>query len=522
MRDMFKGIGISDAALATSAPTMAAPVPSTGTVYTSQVLANAMARKLSDAPAAKWLDPCAGHGAFTRAIVDMGVPAERIIALDLDHRVAVGDNMVAVARGVDFITWSGQTPDRFDRIIMNPPYVALSRVAEVLRSAALNVTTLGGGRLGLKANYWYAFVLASLRVLRPEGGLCAVLPAAYDFADYARGLRTLLPRKFRSFATYRCLEPLFGNVHDGSIVLVAHGFSGDAELPTRVETRVERRSGEDLIRALGEKETSEGTQTVVYSKAFAQHEIPPTQRLGSICSIVLGGVTGDADYFLLTESERRKLGLPITSVRPVVTRARHLAAALIDDAFWQRLRIAGERVWLFSPSPASMQYEGVAAYMGLSVDEGGCHREAFKIRTRDPWYKTPLPRRADAFLSGMSRRGPFLTLRTMPRLTATNTLYVVQFRNARTLDERAAWGVSLLSTYARNQLGERGRLYADGLLKFEPGDLLDLQLPTPPTTAGALGCFERATAAFISDNVSRAAAIADEWLKWRRRRPDPG
>ena len=102
----------------------------------------------------------------------------------------------------------------------------------------------------------------------------------------------------------------------------------------------------------------------------------------------------------------------------------------------------------------------------------------------------------DGFMSGMSGWGPWVVFRQMPRLAATNTLYMVRFLGVVDLDERAAWAMWLLTSEAARLLRRIGRRYADGLVKFEPGDIAELPIGRPTQTVGAyksyrqaLGCF---------------------------------
>ena len=67
-------------------------------------------------------------------------------------------------------------------------------------------------------------------------------------------------------------------------------------------------------------------------------------------NVNIGCVTGDAGYFLLTEEDRTANKLPMDSVRPVLSKARHLAKARVTKADWKALLDMNERVWLFHPS----------------------------------------------------------------------------------------------------------------------------------------------------------------------------
>jgi hypothetical protein len=52
--------------------------------------------------------------------------------------------------------------------------------------------------------------------------------------------------------------------------------------------------------------------------------------------------------------------------------------------------------------------------------------------------------------------------------------------------ERAAIGLSLLTTSAREELAKVGRRYADGLLKYEPGDLEKVEIPLVTELIGVI------------------------------------
>ena len=154
---------------------------------------------------------------------------------------------------------------------------------------------------------------------------------------------------------------------------------------------------------------------------------------------------------LLTEQERTSLGLPLTAMRPVVTRARHLQTPSITSVRWRQLLDAGERIWLFSPSKGVAKHAAVARYLRAGR-KGACRIDGYKIQAREPWYRTRLPARVDGFLSGMSKKLPFLVMKEMPQLSATNTLYVVRFRSTVDSATKFAVGTSLLSSQMRREL----------------------------------------------------------------------
>jgi hypothetical protein len=95
-------------------------------------------------------------------------------------------------------------------------------------------------------------------------------------------------------------------------------------------------------------------------------------------------------------------------------------------------------------------------------------------------------------------------------LTATNTLYVIRFLNAESADEKAAWAMWLLTTKAQRRLRAIGRRYADGLLKFEPGDIGKLVIDRPLKTSGAYREYKRAVRLLLAGKTRESRKIADK------------
>ncbi len=483
--------------------------PESCSVSTPAAVARAMVSALGDRNEDRWLDPCVGGGAFLRALSDIGVPPDRVTAVDIDQTQFPSDVLARTTRGLDFLAWARTTDKRFDKIIANPPYVALSRLPEPLRKSALNVSARSRGSLRSKSNYWPAFMHASLSLLQVGGSISFVLPAAWDYAKYAAQLRDEMPLEFSSFEVHRSRKPIFHPIQDGCIVVVGRGFRQGRSSKV---TRFEYDTPEALARGLAlEKHGRSETAPVL-----RLHNIGATKgrtcRLGDVISVRLGGVTGDASYFLMTEEERNARKLPLGSVRPVLSKARHLVSGEVSVREWRQLLDKGERIWLFDPPHRLCTHASVRSYIDLASGSGGCKRDRYKIRIRDPWYRTPLPYGPHGFLSGMSRLGPWICLRGMDRLTATNTLYTIRFRRLLTRDEQFSWALALITSRVRADLSSLGRVYPDGLLKYEPGDLQDILLPIPTRTAGAAELYCRAISVLLHGDPLASQQMADCWF----------
>jgi len=497
-------------------------VPRSAVVYTPTRLARAMVAAMGDHEGARWLDPCVGDGAFVEEIAALPVPKERITAFDINRNPSEKEERAQTYWEKDFIEWVLDEQTRepvapFDRIILNPPYVALSRISKLLSERAVSLELPDGSKLPMTANYWCAFLIASLKVLAPEGSLCAVLPAAWDYAYYARDVREYLKRAFDRFVEIRSRKPLFSDVQEGSVVIVGRGYAGFIRRE-RGLSRIERHqvgNAEEMQEKLYELAKWLGAHDGRPHGTRGVGE-PEVRRklLRDIVDIRIGAVTGDSRYFVLSEKQRVDQKLPQKAFRRVLSRANHLSAAIIDKKLWEELRDDNRRIWLFRPLGAVRKEPAVRRYLRLPEDKGGCRRKHYKIDSRKPWSITPLPGRIDGFLSGMSKSLPFLVLKgkDIPDLTATNTLYVVRFKDRLSLEQKAAWGVTLLSSSVRRQMEQRARVYADGLRKLEPSELGSLEVPEPPTRRGAITMLSRATQLLLAGKQAEAEALADTWL----------
>jgi adenine-specific DNA methylase len=469
-------------------------------VPTPPDLARAIVNALGDEPKARWLEPSHGAGIFIETISALGIDKDRIVGVDLDPKSSPADNLATTHRRTDFLKWAQTTDQRFDRIVGNPPYVSIKRLPPSLRTTAAQVLDVDGKAIGLSANVWYAFVLSSIELLNSGGTLAFVLPSAAEFADYSSLIREKIGKIFGSVELYRSKTSLFENVQEGTLVAIARGYN---EEPLGVR-RKEYDNKKSLIRAL-----SNGDLLGPRCRANPVHLSTSRVKLDSVATIRLGGVTGDAAYFLMNESKRQHYDLPVSAFTPVLSKAKHLRGPALSKRDWEGLKKAGERIWLFNPGKKHINDPSVYSYLQLLPENGGCRRDAYKVSIREPWYKTPLPLAPDAFLSGMNQKGPWLCINEMgDRLSATNTLYAVRF-HSREKEDWYMWALTLLTSYAQRQIRHIGRHYADGLVKFEPGPLGQIELPKVRIEADHKSLYFLAIKALFNSDLRGAKNIAN-------------
>jgi hypothetical protein len=471
-------------------------------------LARAIVDSIGDFPSAKWLEPSVGRGSFLEALASNGVESSRIRAVDIDRIAQPTDRFANVLRGRDFFAWARTTAETFDRIVGNPPFVAFDRLSPYLRRSAFNSPVPPFETITQGSNYWYAFLCGSLALLSKGGHLAFVLPAAWDYADYARHIRTEIHKHFHTVEVHRCTRPLFEDVQDGSVVLVArHYGAGPGKL-----VRKEYVTPQDMEKGLLGRGRSVEKDTVMPApKRRPSVGLHRLVQLHDVLRIGIGAVTGDSDFFLLNESRRKELQLPAACLRPALTKAKHLTAGCIDTQVWRELRDRDERVWLFHPTDSQLSIPTIQRYLRLTHRKGGCDRSAYKVQSRSPWYRVRLPQKCDAFLSGMSSTGPWLALNQMNRLVATNTLYVAQFNEDLSPKERYALAITLQTTTVAAEIRSKCRVYAQGLLKLEPSDLMSISLFLPKRSTETRATYLKITECLAAKDVHSARRMADKW-----------
>lgn len=482
-------------------------VPASCKVYTPAQLASALVGALKDEPTDVWLEPCFGQGAFLHALATIGVSPHRIVAVDLDKRVSDADHLATVYRGTEFLEWSLATRCRFSKIVANPPFVSFRRLSMSLHSVAMRLDCHWAGSTTGNSNLWFAFLRASLSLLKEGGSIGFIVPAAFEYAGYASTLRDKIPEHFAEFEVHRCREPLFDEVQDGCVVLIGRKYQS-ANLS---RTRCEYETATRLFLNIGKGKRPEPVVTR-FQESPSKHT---NVKVSEVLSVRIGCVTGDAQYFLLRESDRIRLALPVGALNPVLTRSRHLQNAVVTKAVWRRLRAQDERVWLFRPHRSHLDLPSVRKYLRLAPKKGGCSKQNYKVQLREVWYRPDLPPRVDGFLSGSSRVGPWISLRQYEKLSATNTLYCIGFNTPLSKSAKSAWSLSLLTSQFRRQLPRVIRRYPDGLEKIEPGDLMSLQIPVPDRIRGAVSAYRQAIRLLMNQGPIAAQEFADDWFRSR-------
>ena len=188
----------------------------------------------------------------------------------------------------------------------------------------------------------------------------------------------------------------------------------------------------------------------------------------------LGAVSGNNAFFRIRPSRAAAFGLgedELLDVLPPGSRA--LRGLTYSPATHRELTAHDEPTKLFHPGSDSLSAAG-EAYVRFGEEQGV--DGAYKCRVRSPWWRVPLPRTADIFITYMSHEGPRLVANG-GRVQALNSVHGLVLNSHKRL------GKDLLPLAALNSvtsLGAElvGRSYGGGVLKLEPREAANLPMPT--------------------------------------------
>jgi adenine-specific DNA-methyltransferase len=370
----------------------------------------------------------------------------------------------------------------YDAIIGNPPFIRYQEWTGEQRDRARFAALQQGVALTGLASSWAAFVAHSAGFLRPGGRLGLVLPAELLSVNYAAPVRRFLLENFASVELVVFDEQVFPDAEADTVLVKADGWkqqsTGRALLrQTRnAKTLNTLNAGTswaplDTTARWTPMALSPSTAGIV-EQLRADGVFAPLSEFGGTS---LGAVTGGNRFFALSPQRVRELGIPRRDLlRISPPGSAHLRGLALTDRAMSRLGQAGAPTWLLYPSsnpaPATLQY--IAFGHATGVDE------AYKCRVRKPWWKVPVLKAPDLFLTYMNADTARLTTNTAGA-RHLNSVHGVYLTEAHRDLARCLLPVASLNTMTLLSAELVGRSYGGGILKIEPREADRWLMPSP-------------------------------------------
>ena len=199
-------------------------------------------------------------------------------------------------------------------------------------------------------------------------------------------------------------------------------------------------------------------------------------ELGELCRVHRGQVTGANAVWVSTGPH------PLVPARfcvPAVTRARELIAAGLVLPPGAPLRAVISLPADLDDLPAG-ERDGVARFLRQATAAGAA--DSYVARHRSPWWRVRLGTPPPVLASYMGRRPPVFVRNQAGAsyLNIAHGLYPREPLDPGVLD-------ALTAFLSRSVAPEQGRVYAGGLVKFEPREMERLTVPGPALLAAGGG-----------------------------------
>ena len=478
-----------------------------GGYYTSAEVAAWLCKWAIRSPADQVLEPSCGDGAFLAAAVarfnELGLQgleiADQLTGTEiLDSEAArardrlrpeLGMRALDVVKNTDFFGWWQETSQpAFDVVIGNPPFIRYQTFPEPHRSRAMAIMEGVGLKPNRLTNIWVPFVVAAAMSLKVGGRMALVLPAELLQVTYAAQLRSFLTDRFTRLDIVACNELFFAKAEQEVVLLLADGALAEMSdtnvcrvtLTEAAKVAEITREEPAVLLAAAQPKTIRHDHEKWLKYFLSAREIefmrelraaPVTTTMKTHASVDVGVVTGKNEFFVLTGEQVEELDLEGYTT-PLVSRSIQLKGSQLDEAGWEALAAAGDRVHLLNIKPGQLDEMTEALRRYIRYGEAKGFHQGYKCSIRTPWYTVPATWAPDAFM--------FRQIYDFPRIVqntsgATSTDTIHRFRSKADEPERVIANTYTWLTAASAEI--EGRSYGGGVLELEPTEAERLLMP---------------------------------------------
>ncbi len=464
-----------------------------GAFFTPPELTSFIAEWAIRKPSDHVLEPACGEAEFILAAHDrlyaLGCSADRrnsqVLGFELHHESAKQALIRLLSCGysspievADFLSVDPKA--RVDVVIGNPPYIRFQVLSAEQQERMQEIAWRSGIALSALSSSWAPFVIHAASFLSVGGRLGFVLPAELLTVNYAAPIRAYLLESFASVQLVTFDKRVFPEVQEEVVVLLADGFgigSTDRliwrqcqdmdDLYTGIANDYVPPSPHERWSGIFAPKDAKDSLSLLLGTSFV--------RLEEWGSISLGAVTGCNSYFAVSARTISEYGLTEEDVLTLSPPgSRHLRRLALDGAALRILEEEGRQTRLFYPREGSLS-SGAEEYLafGESIDV----HQAYKCRKRTPWWKVPLTKLPDVFVTYMNAAGPNLCANEAAAYNL-NSCHGLVFDPGKRSIGRELLPLACLNSATFLGAELAGRAYGGGILKLEPREAANMPVPS--------------------------------------------
>lgn len=375
----------------------------------------------------------------------------------------------------------------YSAVIGNPPYIRYQDFAGEARARSREAALRAGVNLSGLASSWAAFTVHSALMLRKGGRLGLVVPAELLSVNYAAEVRRFLLDRFKKVDLVLFTERVFPGAQEEVVLLLADGFDEGSASHMSIYQAQNAAGLSEMLAATTWRPTNPSdkwTPSLLSSEALtAYNSLAGTSftTLDAWGETTLGMVTGNNRYFTMSPKDVTERKIPRSElVKLSPPGSSHLRGLMLSDYAWRELGKRGSATYLFRPSDSPSE----AALRYIHAGETAKVDQAYKCRVRKTWWKVPLVKPADLFLTYMNADTPRITTNAANALHL-NSVHGVYLRTAHRALGRELLPMAALTSMTLVGAETVGRAYGGGMLKIEPREADRLPVPSPDVVEAA-------------------------------------
>lgn len=182
------------------------------------------------------LDPASGPGTFMTLVDESEMKVANFTAVEIDpllHSIAstsIGECRFPISLiNADFLSEDLSLPT-FDAVIVNPPYIRHEKLRPELKQfLTTQFSEVAQQKLSQRTNLYGYFLLKALKLLKPDGVMCAIIYDSLHTTHYGKLLEDALSRVGEFVSRKRVDSPFHNRLIDAEILVIKK----------RVETKLE-------------------------------------------------------------------------------------------------------------------------------------------------------------------------------------------------------------------------------------------------------------------------------------------
>lgn len=428
------------------------------------------------------VDPGVGSGRFLRAAA-RAFPHARLIGVDSDPLsiliTAANLEVLGLSHRADLVSGDYRAVSLpLDRgrtlFIGNPPYVRHHDIESIWKDwYAESAAIMGAKRAHKLAGLHLHFFVRTGQLATPGDFGIFVTAAEWMDSSYGEALRAMLRGSLGGISVTNIAadsEPFPGTQATAAITAFAPGRTSD-DITFGLASS-SKNLGDAIVNTIATNDTR------LLEKKWSRLATPETRGknadhrfIGDVFKVSRGQVTGNNKVFI---AGLETPPLPERFLTSCVTGADELFKAADLYGFQLDERIPLKNVITLPDDLSSLEgddLEKVSAFI-----EWAKEREAhlsFTAKSRKCWWKVSLHDAPPIIVTYMARRQPVF-VRNVAGARLLNIAHGVRPKTSMTSEELDSW-IARLNKAATHS---SGRIYAGGLIKFEPSDIEDISLST--------------------------------------------